>query len=75
MKIIDLFQHDDSDKVYVIAELSANHAHKFNVAVDTIKAVKKCGADAIKLQTYTADTITIDCNNEYFQIHGGTLWD
>ena len=61
--------------VFIIAELSANHNHNYDVAVDTIKAAKEAGADAIKLQTYTADTLTIDCDNEHFQIKGGTLWD
>ncbi|MCK5050745.1 MAG: pseudaminic acid synthase [Candidatus Cloacimonetes bacterium] len=63
----------DRSSVYIIAELSANHNQDFNLAVKTIKAMKKSGADAVKLQTYTADTITIDCNNEYFKIKEG-LW-
>lgn len=62
-------------KVFIIAELSANHNQNFDVAVETIKAAKMAGADAIKLQTYTADTITIDCSNEYFKIKQGTIWD
>lgn len=61
--------------VFIIAELSANHNQDFNVAVESIKAIKETGADAVKLQTYTPDTITIDCDNEYFQIKQGTLWD
>ena len=61
--------------VFIIAELSANHLQKFDNAVKIIKAAKEAGADAIKLQTYTPDTITIDCDNEYFQIKQGTLWD
>ena len=61
--------------VFIIAELSANHNQKYELAVETIKAAKEAGADAIKLQTYTNDTITIDCDNEYFQIKQGTLWD
>lgn len=60
---------------FIIAELSANHNGDINTAIETIKAAKRCGADAIKLQTYTPDTITIDCDNEYFQIEHGTLWD
>ncbi|KKL45255.1 hypothetical protein LCGC14_2357520, partial [marine sediment metagenome] len=60
---------------FLIAELSANHNHKLDIAIETIKAAKKAGADAIKLQTYTADTLTIDCNNEYFRINQDTLWD
>lgn len=60
---------------FIIAELSANHNGSLQTAIDTIKAAKKAGADAIKFQTYTADTITIDCDNEYFKINQGTLWD
>lgn len=61
--------------VFVIAELSANHRQNFNLAVDTIKAMKESGADAVKLQTYTPDTITVDSDNEYFQINQETIWD
>jgi len=60
---------------FIIAELSGNHLQKFDIAVKTIKAMKESGADAVKLQTYTADTITIDCDNECFRINQGTLWD
>ncbi|WP_242120102.1 pseudaminic acid synthase [Aestuariivivens sediminicola] len=60
---------------FIIAELSANHNGNIDVAVETIKAARKAGADAIKLQTYTPDTLTIDCDNDYFKISGGTLWD
>lgn len=63
------------EKVFIIAELSANHGGNINIAKETIKAAKDAGADAIKLQTYTADTMTIDCDNEYFQIKQGTIWD
>ncbi len=63
------------DKTFIIAELSANHNQDFDVAVKTIKAMAKCGADAVKLQTYTPDTITLDCDNEYFKIKQGTIWD
>jgi pseudaminic acid synthase len=70
---IDKF--DIRKKVLIIAELSANHGHDLIVAKETIKAAKEVGADAIKLQTYTAATITIDCNNDYFKIKSGTMWD
>ncbi|EOQ88017.1 pseudaminic acid synthase [Leptospira yanagawae serovar Saopaulo str. Sao Paulo = ATCC 700523] len=59
---------------YIIAELSANHNGKIERAFESIKSAKESGADAIKIQTYTADTMTIDCDKEEFQIHGG-LWD
>lgn len=61
--------------VYVVAELSANHHHEFAQAERLIEAAKEAGADAIKLQTYTADTITIQSNREEFRIGGGTIWD
>lgn len=61
--------------VFIIAEMSANHLQDYDRAVETIKKAKWAGADAIKLQTYTPDTITINCDNEYFQIKQGTIWD
>ena len=63
------------DKVFIIAELSANHNGSKEVALETVKAAKRTGADAIKLQTYTADTITLDVKNDDFKISQGTLWD
>lgn len=60
---------------YIIAEMSANHNQDFQKAVRIIEAAKKAGADALKLQTYTPDTLTIKCNNEHFQIGKGTLWE
>ncbi len=59
---------------FCVAEMSGNHLKDFSRAVEIIHAAKEAGADAIKLQTYTADSLSIDCDNEYFQIHGG-LWD
>jgi pseudaminic acid synthase len=61
--------------VMVVAELSANHGHSLEIAIETVKAAKAAGADAIKLQTYTPDTLTIDCSNDYFRIKDGTIWD
>jgi pseudaminic acid synthase len=60
--------------VYIIAEMSANHNQDFGRAVKIIEAAKEAGADAVKLQTYTPDTITIDYDNEYFRIKG-TIWE
>jgi pseudaminic acid synthase len=61
--------------VYVIAEVSANHHQKVDEAVKIIHAAKAAGCDAVKLQTYTADTITIACDREPFRVGGGTIWD
>ena len=61
--------------VYVIAELSANHHQQFEQAVLLIKAAKDAGADAVKLQTYTPDTITIQSSRKEFRIQAGTIWD
>jgi pseudaminic acid synthase len=61
--------------VYVVAEISANHNQDFEQAVRLLRAAKAAGADAVKLQTYTPETITIRSDREYFQIGGGTLWD
>ncbi|MEE8451909.1 MAG: pseudaminic acid synthase [Thermoguttaceae bacterium] len=62
-------------EVYVIAELSANHNQDFDHAVELIRMAKQAGADAVKLQTYTPDTLTIRSERECFRIEGGTLWD
>ncbi|HFU75983.1 MAG TPA: pseudaminic acid synthase [Bacteroidetes bacterium] len=73
MKIGNFNLHKDG--TFIIAELSANHGGKIEIAKESIKVAKEIGANAIKLQTYTADTITLDCDKEDFIIQGGTLWD
>jgi len=65
----------DGNQVYVIAEMSANHGQDFDRAVQIIEAAKDAGADAIKLQTYTPDTMTIKCDKKYFHIGKGSLWE
>lgn len=72
---IGKFVIDENSSTFIIAELSGNHLGDIEIAKKTIKAAKDAGANAIKLQTYTPDTITIDCDNEYFQINQGTIWD
>ena len=64
----------DGYPAYIIAEMSANHAGSMDRAKEIIHAAKECGADCIKIQTYTPDTLTIDCNNQYFNIVDGT-WE
>lgn len=61
--------------VFIIAELSANHNQDYKIAAKSLRAMKKAGADAVKLQTYTADTITMDSDKKYFKIKQGTIWD
>ena len=65
----------EDSPVFVIAEMSANHLMDFDRAVAVMQAAKDAGADAVKIQTYTADTITLDCDDPCFQITQGTLWD
>lgn len=65
----------EGTRTLIIAELSANHGNSIETAKETIRAAKKAGADAIKLQTYTADTLTLNCDKEDFIVKGGTLWD
>lgn len=60
---------------FIVAEISANHNQDYNRAVEIIHAAREAGADAVKLQTYTADSITLDCDDECFQINEGTIWD
>ncbi len=62
-------------KTFIIAEMSGNHNGDINIAKETIRAAKRAGADCIKLQTYTADTITLNVKNEHFQVNHGTVWD
>lgn len=71
---IDNFTIDKQSKVFIIAELSANHNGSIETAIETIRAAKRAGADCIKFQTYTADTITIDSNKNDFMIKG-TIWE
>lgn len=59
---------------FCVAEMSGNHLQDYGRAVEILHAAKEAGADAVKLQTYTADSLSVDCDKEYFQIHGG-LWD
>jgi N-acetylneuraminate synthase len=66
---------EPGEQVYIIAEMSANHNQSFDEAVRIIQAAKEAGADAIKLQTYTPDTITINADNEYFRIGKGAIWE
>ncbi len=77
MKLIKISDRKVGEKnpVFIVAELSANHLQDYELAVKTVKAAKETGVDAIKLQTYTPDTITLDCDNEYFQIKQETIWD
>lgn len=69
------FKMDTNSPVFIIAELSANHNGNLENALETIKAAKRAGADCIKLQTYTADTITIDSRKDDFRLKQGTIWD
>jgi len=69
-----LWEKLEANQTYIIAEMSANHAGKLENALEIVRQAAKAGADCMKIQTYTADTMTIDCDNEYFQIKGG-LWD
>lgn len=72
---IDNRKIGDGQPTFIIAELSANHLKKFDLAIETLEAAAEAGVDAFKIQTLTPDTMTIDCDNEYFTINKGTLWD
>lgn len=65
----------EGEPVLIVAELSGNHLQDFDLAVSTVKKMKSAGADAVKLQTYTADTMTLESPKEFFKIQHGTLWD
>ncbi len=73
---IDIGNHSihAASTTYIIAELSANHNQNFDLAVKTIEAIKEAGANAVKLQTYTPDTITLNVDSDLFKVPGGTLW-
>lgn len=76
-KIIEIRERKVGEEypVFVIAEISANHLQDYERAIKIIKRAKESGADAVKLQTYTPESITIDCDNSYFRINQGTIWD
>ena len=71
---LENFEINKISPVFIIAELSANHNGSLETAIETIRAAKRAGANCIKLQTYTADTMTIDCDKLDFVING-TIWD
>ena len=64
-----------NDSIFIVAEISANHGNDINIVKDSISKAREIGCDAVKIQTYRPDTITIDCDNEYFRLDTGTIWD
>lgn len=71
---MNLTENMNNNKTFIIAELSANHNNNFEIAIQSIEAIAKTGADAVKIQTYTADSLTLDVNNEYFGPRKDGLW-
>lgn len=69
-----MFEKINAGKTYIIAEMSANHGGNIENAIEIVRQAAEIGVDCLKIQTYTADALTIDCDNEYFTIQGG-LWD
>ena len=69
-----IFEKIEKNEPYMIAEMSANHGGRIENALELVRQSAAAGADCVKIQTYTADSMTIDCNNQYFRIQGG-LWD
>jgi len=74
-KITDERFIGEGEPVLIVAEMSANHLQNYDIAVKIIKEAAKAGADAIKLQTYTPDTMTLNLESDYFKIKQGTIWD
>jgi len=72
--VFKLYDRINNGEVYIIAEMSANHGGSLDNALEIVRQAAKAGADCLKMQTYTADSLTIDCDNDYFKIKGG-LWD
>ena len=70
-----MFSVRKEQPAFVVAEISANHGHDIEIVKKSISKAKEIGCDAVKIQTYTADTITLNCDKEWFQVNNGTIWD